>query len=524
MKRNVVAAVGAVGIAALALSGCSASDSPSGSGDSLTMAIASDPGKINPITNATQAGEEVAAFGYESLLDFPTGAPAVGLLAESWTESTTEVTFTLKDGILCSDGSKLTASDVKSTFEYASADETGSPYKGVYFPASGLTITADDAANTVTFTSADSQSFLAQTIGALPIVCSAGLTDPTKLDTEQIGTGPYTLTDSSPGQSYTFTLRDDYTWGIDGVTSKTDGLPKTVTLQVVESDATAANMLQAKELQIAAIGGSERDRLDGGTYAKTLEVPLRPGLLFFNQAEGRPGHDLAVRQAVSEAIDRDAVGKVSSSGRGEQIVSLVSSFGAACTTMDSSSSLPTFDVDAANAALDKAGWTLGSDGYRAKDGKKLTMLMLFPAKEGQGVTSAIELLQTELKEIGVDAVPTPSASYTDVIFQGGDWDMVWAPIYTSLPSDWQGILSGDFPPNGGNWTYNTNQEYFDLAAAAQNKAGDESCDAWQDAQDSLFTNLEVLPIYSSTSTMYGDGVTFELSKTIISPTTLRMAK
>lgn len=523
MKRNLVVGGAIAAAAALALSGCGASAS-GGSGDSLTMAIAVDPGKLNPITNATQAGEEVSAFGYESLLSFPTGEPAVGLLADSWTESTTEVTYTLKDGVLCADGSPLTPSDVKATFEYAAAEETGSPYKGVYFPAEGLTITADDDANTVTFTSAEPQSFLAQTTGALPIVCAAGLDDPAALDTAQFGTGPYTLTTSSPGQSYTFELRDDYAWGVDGVTSKTEGLPKTVTLQVVESDATAANMLLSKEIGLATIGGAERDRLDSGSFAQTLEVPLRPGLLFFNQAEGRPGHDLAVRQGIAAAIDRDAVGKVSSAGRGEQIVSLVSDFGAACTTMDSSAALPTFDVDAANAALDEAGWTLGADGYRAKDGKKLTMLMLFPASESQAVTAAIELLQTELKEIGVDAVPTPSASYTDVIFQGGDWDMVWAPIFTSLPSDWQGILSGAFPPDGGNWTYNANQEYFDLADAAQQLAGDESCDAWQLAQDSLFTDLEVLPVYSSTETMYGDGVTFELSKTIISPTSLRMAK
>jgi peptide/nickel transport system substrate-binding protein len=512
-------------IAAVALTGCSAGGTGSGgSGDSLTLAIQSDPGTINPITNATQAGEEIAAFGYESLLSFPPGAPATGLLADSWEETTTEVTFTLKEGILCVDGTELTASDVKATFEYAAAEETGSPYKGVYFPASGLTIEADDTARTVKFVSEQSQSFLTQTIGALPIVCASGLEDPSKLETEQFGTGAYTLGASSPGQSYTFELREDYAWGADGVTSKTEGLPKTVEVEVVGTDSTAANLLEAGEVQLATVGGADRDRLDPASFTTTIDVPLRPGLIFFNQAEGRPGHDLAVRQGIAQGIDRDTVGKVASSGRGEQIVSLVSSFGAACTTMDSSAAIPEYDLDAAAATLDDAGWTLGADGLRAKDGKTLTMLMLYPAKESQGVTAAIELLQTELLKIGVEAVPTPSASYTDVIFQGGDWDMVWAPIYTSLPSDWQGILGGVFPPDGGNWTYNTNEEYFALAAEAQTLAGDASCDAWQTAQDSLFSDLEVLPVYSSTSTMYGQGVEFSLSKTIVSPTTFRLTK
>jgi len=231
-----------------------------------------------------------------------------------------------------------------------------------------------------------------------------------------------------------------------------------------------------------------------------------------------------VRQAIAQALDSSAVGKVASSGRGEQLVTLVSEFGAACTAMDSSSALYAYDVDAAGAALDEAGWTAGADGIRTKDGKPLKVLMLYPANESQGVTAAIELMQVELEKIGVDAVPSPSPSYTDVIFSGGDWDMVWAPIYTSLPSDWAGILGGEFPPDGGNWTYNTNQEYFDLVSVAQGLSGTESCPAWQDAQDSLFQNLEVLPFWSSTETFYGDGAEFALSKGVLSPTALRVAE
>lgn len=522
MKRSVVA-LAAIGAAALVLTACSGGGTGGADGSStVKIAVQSDPGTLNPITNATNASESISSFGYESLLFFPTGAEPIGSLADGWESTTTEATFTLKDGITCNDGTPLTASDVKATFEYASKDETGSPYRGVYFPATGLTIDADDAAGTVTFTSEEAQSFLAETIGALPIVCAAGLKDPSALDTAFFGTGAYTLEDMSPGQSYTFSLRDDYTWGPDDVTSETKGLPATVEVQIVESESTSANLLQTGQVDLAAIGGSDRDRLDGMTFAQTLDVPLRPGLIFFNQAEGRVGNDLAVRQGIAQAIDRAAVGKVSSAGRGEQITTLVSEFGAACTTMDSSAELPVYDTATAEETLDAAGWTVGADGMRQKDGTPLKILMLFPTAESKGVTAAMELLQGELAKVGIDAVPTPSSSYTDVIFSGGDWDTVWAPIATSLPSDWAGILGGEFPPDGGNWTYNTNQEYFDLVGVAQESAGADSCPGWQDAQDSLFRNLEVLPIYSSTSTFYGDGVEFGLNKTILAPTTLRV--
>lgn len=521
MKRSAAIVAGAAATALL-LSGCSGS-SPSGGGAGdgvVKYALAKDPGTLNPLLNATASGEAIAGFGYESLLIFPTGQPAVGALAESWEESTTEATFTLKEGVLCVDGSELTATDVKDTFDYAK--EAGSPYAGVYFHPE-VEVTADDASRTVTFTNPSPDAFLAQSVGALPILCRAGLDDPSKLDNEIIGTGPYQMTASSPGQSYTFELRDDYAWGPEGVAAPLDKMPTTVETTVVESESTRANMLQSGELTLAAVGGTERDRLDDDSFAMTKEIPNRPGLVFFNQAEGRVAHDLEVRTAIAQALNRDEIGEVASAGRGEPIVTLVTEFGAACTTMDSSAAIPAFDPEKAKSTLDAAGWTVGADGIREKDGQKLSLKLLFPVNESPAVTAAIELMQTQLKEFGIDGVPTPSPSYTDVIFSGGDWDLVWAPIDTSLPSNWAGILGGEFPPDGGNWTYNTNEEYFALVAAANELPGEEGCAAWETAQNSLFSHLEVLPFHSTTETVYGSNVDFGLSKLVIAPVTFQTA-
>ncbi|WP_226532417.1 ABC transporter substrate-binding protein [Microbacterium paraoxydans] len=522
MRRSTVAA--AVGVTALALTGCAGGGgegSGGGAVDNATIAIAADPGSLNPITNATQAGQEVSAYLYETLMSFAHGKDAEGLLAESWTESTTEVSFVLKEGILCADGAELTASDVKASFDYAADPETASPYSGVYFPAEGLTVEADDSSRTVTFTSEQPQSFLLSNIGQMPVVCAAGVDDPASLDATPVGTGIYTLEDSSPGQTYTLALRDDYTWGPGDVTSDTAGLPKTVTLEVVDTEPTRANMLLSSEVNVAEVGGTDRDRLETGELF-TIDVPARPGLMFFNQAEGRPTNDLLVREGIAGGIDREEVASVSTGGRGELMTSLVSSFTAVCAGADATTSLIGFDADAAAATLDEAGWTVGSDGVREKDGAKLALTFVYPSTEAQSVVAGIELIQQQLAEIGVDVTPSPSSSYTDVIFQGGDWDLIWAPISTTLPSTWAGILAGDFPPNGGNWTYNTNQEFFDLTAEAQQLAGEESCDAWTAAQASAIGNLEVMPFAESTSTLYGAGVEFEVTTNgLLIPTSLR---
>ncbi|MEU6794647.1 ABC transporter substrate-binding protein [Nonomuraea wenchangensis] len=513
---------------AVALTGCGASgdgDGGAASGDGgVTYALAADPGQLNPIKNATEAAQSLAAFGYESLVSFAAGAEPQGLLAEKWEESATEVSFTLKEGITCVDGSPLTASDVKASFDYAGLKETGSPFRGVYFPATGLKIDADDASRTVTFQSENAQSFLFATIGLMPIVCKAGSADPGRLDKEWLGTGPYKLAESSPGQSYKLALRPEYAWGAGGVTGKTDGLPSSVTVQVVENESTVANMLQSGEVDLGLVAGDDRQRLDSAGLEK-IDVPARPGLVFFNQAKGRATNDLAVRQAIAGAIDRDAVGKVTTGGRGTPMKSLTTSYSNVCKTTDITPALTAFDKTAAAAKLDEAGWAKGANGTRQKDGKELALVLLYPANSDKSVVSGIELMQQQLAEIGVKATPTPSPSYTDVIFQGGDWDLVWAPISTTLPSTWQGILSGDFPPKGGNWTYNTNKEFFDLAAKAQSQAGEQSCEGWQAAQSSLVKDLEVLPLYEATETVYGNGVTFSLnSNTLVVPTSLRVSK
>src|SRR6185503_1340898 len=66
----------------------------------------------------------------------------------------------------------------------------------------------------------------------------------------------------------------------------------------------------------------------------------------------------------------------------------------------------TFDPDKSAKLLDEAGWKVGSDGIREKDGKKLTLELVccFPDPPSNGRTS--ELLQAQLKKVGIDVTIT----------------------------------------------------------------------------------------------------------------------
>ena len=525
MKRAIITAAAATA-AMMLLAGCGSSGTGSAEGtagslETVKYALQQDPGVLNPITNSTCSGVQLALLSYESLLAAPAGESSYGNIAKDWKATTTEATFTLKDDVVCGDGSKLTPSDVKATFDYVVNDASDSQYNGVYVPE-GVQVTADDSANTVTFKVDQPYSFLAEAVGQLPIVCPAGLKDPKAMDTQTFGTGPYQLKDMKAGQSYTYERNDQYESGLPDGTKITD-LPKTIEASVVTDQSTEANMLVSGDLNLVKLSGSTQDRIDTNTY-KTFKGGATPMTAFFNQNSERVTGDKQVRKAIATAMDRTKLAAAITGGKGKVMKTILPGGSSICSDMDSSSAMPTFSEKKAESLLDEAGWKAGSDGVRVKDGKKLTIKLLYNSTSGAEVAAGVELMQKELKAIGVDAQLAPSDSYTDVLFSGGDWDIVVAGISASDPAQWYGILSGDVVPDGGNWTYNKDQEYFTLATAAGEQAGEDSCPAWQKAEEQLMKNVTLLPIGQSYDMYYANGFTLKAdSNGNFLPTTFKKA-
>jgi peptide/nickel transport system substrate-binding protein len=85
---------------------------------------------------------------YATLLVTNPGGKLTGYLASSWTDTPTTITFTIKKGVTCSDGTALTPTDVANSLTYYFA--SNDPEKTSSFGAGPYTVTADDATNTVT--------------------------------------------------------------------------------------------------------------------------------------------------------------------------------------------------------------------------------------------------------------------------------------------------------------------------------------------------------------------------------------
>ncbi|SDU58032.1 ABC transporter substrate-binding protein [Jiangella alkaliphila] len=489
----------------------------------FTTAVAADPGNLHPHLTVLAATRAIDNYLYDKLVYFTVDGEELPWLAESWEVTTDTVTYTLRDGVTCSDGTPLTASDVAANFQFVVDDANVSPVRGVLVPAA-MTATADDAARTVTITVPAPDPFLLQSTGDLFIACRAGLDDPSLLEEDGIGTGMFELTEVARDDHYTFQRRDDYTWGPDGITAADPGTPATVDIRVIANESTAANLLLSGELNAASVVGPDRQRLEQ-TYE---EVSLRAvvGELFFNQAAGNPGADDAVRAALAQALDFEELMSVITGGYGQRSEALAVIDPVACRYDAVDGNLPEHDADAAAAALDAAGWTAGSDGVRAQDGTRLELELIYNSTRGDTTAAAAELIASTWTELGVAATTRglPPTEYNEVVFGTGAWGAALLPVNLRLPNQMVPFLSGATPADGGvNLASIDNPEYAAAVAEAMTLPGQEGCDKWMEAEQALFAANDVLLFADETIPLFLDGVTVERGGDGPIPATIRLS-
>ncbi|PRB43058.1 peptide ABC transporter substrate-binding protein [Arthrobacter sp. MYb23] len=528
--RPAFAVAAAAAVALFAVSGCAPGGSNSTSaqeavtGGQATIAIAADPGTLNPLAgNPSPSSYQLMAIAYDHLVARTADGKFQANLASSWESTPTSAKFVLRDDVKCSDGSALTPSVVAKTFAWVLDKKNSSPWLGAFIPVDAK-VTPDDANKTLEVTSATPSSFLLNSLSYMPILCGSGADNPAGLATTTSGTGMFKLTGETPGQSFTFSVRPEYVWGPAGAKASDAGVPATVTVKIVANEATRANLLISGDVNVTALTGADRDRLKNQNLSK-IDIPANPGLIFFNQAAGRVGADKSIRSTLSQALDLKSIASVASGGRGQDLKSIVTGTPSVCSVDTISGNVPSFDAESAKKALDAAGWKAGSDGLRSKDGKALQLKFLYPSNRGTELVAAAELIQKELRAIGADLTLVGSDNYASVLFSGGDWDIVWGPFSTEDPSVWTILVNGAAPPNGRNFASIQNATYQAKTNEAVTNAGEESCPLWGEAEAALIKDNDILPVVANTQTIYGNKAKFNLGILgSVDATSIRMSK
>lgn len=224
------------------------------------------------------------------------------------------------------------------------------------------------------------------------------------------GAGPYTISKfDAKGGTVSFKPNPKW-WGA------TPHLDELTFVQMEE----AASINAFKNGQIDAVQASDAEQVNQVKSVKGTE--LRRGtttsnnLLVFNSTSPQL-KDPAVRKAVMEGIDRAQLAKITFQGLGytEPLPGSFTLFPFQKGYQDTFGKLVKFDAEKAKKDLDAAGWKAGSDGVRAKDGKKLELT--FPTIGDRATTKArATALAQMMKDIGVklDIEAHPSADFNKV--------------------------------------------------------------------------------------------------------------
>ncbi|MBO0982652.1 ABC transporter substrate-binding protein [Rathayibacter sp. SD072] len=328
-----VATVATAAAAALLLSSCSAtpeaaSTPGSYSTDTIRGTFGSDPTSFDAAKANAQDDYVVARLLFDSVLRRDDDGALVGGLASEWDATPTEATLTIRDGATCADGTEITPTVVADSLTYFADPETKNNFAKLVFGPGTPTITADDAAGTVSIALAQpwSETLRGLTLPQSGIICPAGLADKEGLaagTVEGAFSGPYTVASATHGVSYEMSLREDYdAWPT--FAKEVPGVPAAkLVFAAGVAPATAANQLSTGELDVATVAPADSERFSDEAAFGTATVPANGTWLLFNEREGHPFTDPALRKAVAQAIDPQAFDAAAYGGKGFEMFSIV---------------------------------------------------------------------------------------------------------------------------------------------------------------------------------------------------------
>jgi peptide/nickel transport system substrate-binding protein len=447
-------------------------------GGEATVRLSGDwgPSLVPPTISVTPAYQIVQGL-YDRLVTYDPEGELVPYLAESWEVTPKTVTFKLREGPTCSDGTPITPEVVANSIEFWVDPDTKSPWASFLGPGP-ITVEADEAGGTVTVKSGTAFNELV-TVFANPyaaIVCPAGTEDGANQD-QAYGSGPYTLESATHNQQAVLKRRADWDWGPLGATA--DVLPETLTFRIVVEDSTAANLVSTGEVDVSEVTGPDVDRLlEDDSLLRFRFLSTQPHMIQFNM-EKPALQDQKVREALLTAIDREQYNTAELAGHGTLSPSI---FGPEMDCfVDTGDLLPQPDPERARQLLEEAGYA-DENGVMTKDGQPLTIEILGAETQASGP----EYISEALEAIGVqtDLRVVPYDQFGDGLHKG-EFDMIM-PVYSSgypAPSDMALFLTGKkFEEGGSNYGRVDDAELDEIAEKAMAAPLEERCQYWEQFQ------------------------------------------
>jgi peptide/nickel transport system substrate-binding protein len=375
--------------------------------------------------------------------------------------------FTLRSGLKWSDGQPLDARDVDFSWKYW-MNPKFTPYSTVGLNLiTSTSISADNL--TITF-------HLKQAFAPFLSIWTDGLQapipehifkniDPGKALTSAqnlaptVSSGPFTLSQSKPGVSYTVSRNSNYYQAAQGYPY----LDKIV-FRIVADENTILKDLQAGTIdsswfldvtQVQAYKSLTNYALTSNPHSSNFEA------IYFDFHNKILADNVAVRQAIATAINTNAL--ITTARRGEAVPLCIDQGRAYNPGYQANAPCPKYSADAAKQILTSAGWKEGSDGVMAKDGQRLEFQYSTTANNPWRAEDEV-IIKANLAAIGVkiNISNYPASTFFGPFLNGGvagKYDIAeFEDSFSYDPDDYALLACSQAPPHGENYDFYCNPQ------------------------------------------------------------------
>ncbi|HLI98029.1 MAG TPA: peptide ABC transporter substrate-binding protein [Candidatus Baltobacteraceae bacterium] len=472
---------GALLIAALAVlcSGCSKSGAPGAAPPSngvLRVGLWAEPNSLNPLLASNTAEDFIAALAFSMLVtidnhgrDVPDLAAAVPTLENGGiSKDGLTITYHLRRNVKWQDGAPFTSADVKFSWQAVMNPDNNVVERRGYDQVQS--VDTPDPYTVVFHLKRPFAPFVDTVFGesddpyrVIPRHLLARYKNINQVPFNQlpIGTGPFKVTRWIHGDRIEYVANPYYFLGKPKL--------RAITVYIVPDSNTAEAELRAHNLDLVpdvatANLSNLRERPAPGVTTMLVPGPVYSAIQF--NLTHPPLDDVRVRRALSYGIDEKRIIDTLLYGSGVPATADLADFYWA---YDGNVTRYPYDPAKARAMLDSAGWLVGPGGIRRKNGRALSLQLVY----GQGNATARQMgvqIQSDLRKIGVD-VSVKDYTYTMLyatqalggILDGGKFDLaeyLW--VAGADPDDSDGWMCDAAPPAGNNVAHYCNPQ-FDAA-------------------------------------------------------------
>lgn len=414
---------------------------------------------------------------FEPLVSFDTEGALIPWLAEGWTVSDDQLTytFTLREGLLFSDGSPVTAEDAR--FSLQRHLEVVGPLP-LSAPITSITAT-DDRTLTITLENPYTP-FLSELSGFSNGILPADFGGVTEEEffTRPVGTGPWVVADWDPSGNLSFTANEHY-WQPDK--------PYADRLEyvIVADDTQRIQQLRAGQLSaIEQVSPASLAELEADPNVAVSQLgSWAVEQVFFNTLDEHFA-DRQVRRAIALALDRAGITAAVTFGTAEPLDTLIPP------TIQYSADVEALDADPA-AATEAIAASAFPDGFRT------TLLIA----SGNAVRSQeAQIIQQALAPLGIEvAIEAIELNAFRERFRAFDYEFMLNSGQSDAP-DPNGLVTFQADPEGFSnsyWTHYTNPEVTSLMHKGRTTPdGPERAEIYARIQQILADDVPYIPLYN----------------------------